>query len=107
MPAAVLDGPADIECRQLGKSRASGTSHLSSDSVTALVRLAEQSSTGARVNSIFGEGVNPKLRKVRAGLALLGWPAGELLQHGRRRIVYGLTLVSNRPPYLRAPAQTP
>jgi len=63
IPAAVLDGTADIEFRRLGRSRAYGTSHLSSDSVTALVRLAEQSSTGARVNSIFGEGVNPKLRR--------------------------------------------
>jgi hypothetical protein len=100
IPAAVLGGTADIEFEQLGKSRAYGTSHMSSDSVTALVRLAEQTSTGARVNSIFGEGVNPKLRKVRAGLALLGWPAGELLQHGRQRIVYGISLISNLLPYL-------
>lgn len=100
IPAAVLGGTAAIEFRQLGKSKAYGTSHLSSDSVTALVRLAEQSSTGARVNSIFGEGVNPKLRKVRAGLALLGWPAGQLLQHGRHRIVYGISLASNLLAYL-------
>jgi hypothetical protein len=100
IPAVVLDGTADIEFKRLGRSRAYGTSHLSSDSVTALVRLTEQSSTGARVNSIFGEGVNPKLRKVRSGLALLGWPAGELIQHGRRRIVYGISLVSNLLPYL-------
>lgn len=100
IPATVLGGTADIEFRQLGRSKAYGTSHLSGDSVAALVRLSEQSSTGARVNSIFGEGVNPKLRKVRAGLALLGWPAGELLQHGRQRIVYGISLVSNLLPYL-------
>lgn len=100
IPAAVLDGTADIEFKQLGRSRAYGTSHLSSDSVAALVRLAEQSSTGARVNSIFGEGVNPKLRKVRAGIALLGWPAGDLLQHGRQRIVYGISLATNLLPYL-------
>lgn len=100
VPAAVLGGTADIEFKQLGKSRSYGTSHLSGNSVTALVRLAEQSSTGARVNSIFGEGVNPKLRKVRTGLSLLGWPAGELLQHGRQRIVYGISLVSNLLPYL-------
>ena len=100
IPAAVLGGTADIEFRQLGRSKSYGTSHLSGDSVTALVRLAEQSSAGARVNSIFGEGVNPKLRKVRTGLSLLGWPAGELLQHGRQRIVYGISLVSNLLPYL-------
>lgn len=107
IPAAVLGGAADIEFRQLGRSRAYGTSHLSSDSVTALVRLAEQSSGGARVNSIFGEGVNPKLRKVRTGLALLGWPAGELLQHGRQRIVYGISLVTNLLPYLLGADEQP
>jgi hypothetical protein len=100
IPADVLGGTTDIEFRQLGRSRSYGTSHLSGDSVAALVRLAEQSSAGARVNSIFGEGVNPKLRKVRTGLSLLGWPAGELLQHGRQRIVYGISLVSNLLPYL-------
>jgi hypothetical protein len=53
-----------------------------------------------RVNSIFGEGVNPKLRKVRDGLDRLGWPSDELLQHRRQRIVYGVSLVSNLLPYL-------
>lgn len=53
-----------------------------------------------RVNSIFGEGVNPKLRKVRDGLDRLGWPSNNLLQHHRQRIVYGVSLVSNLLPYL-------
>jgi hypothetical protein len=53
-----------------------------------------------RVNSIFGEGVNPKLRKVRDGIDLLGWPSENLMRHGRQRIVYGVTLVSNLLPYL-------
>lgn len=100
VPAGVLDGSADIVYRELGRSKSYGTSHLSAESVNALVRLSEQSQTGIRVNSIFGEGVNPKLRKVRYGLDLLGWPAGELLQHGRQRIVYGISLVGNLLPYL-------
>jgi hypothetical protein len=100
IPADVLGGTADIRFRELGRSKSYGTSHLSTESVTALVRLAEQSKTGVRVNSIFGEGVNPKLRKVRSGLELLGWPADALLQHGRQRIVYGVSLVGNLLPYL-------
>ena len=52
------------------------------------------------MNSIFGEGVNPKLRKVRDGLDRLGWPSNDLLQHRRQRIVYGVSLVSNLLPYL-------
>lgn len=100
IPAAVLGSRDGIEFRQLGRSRSFGTSHLSGDAVSSLVRLSEQSRTGVRVNSIFGEGVNPKLRKVRAALDLLGWPSEELLQHGRQRIVYGVNLVANLLPYL-------
>jgi len=100
IPADVLGSRGGIEFRQLGRSRSFGTSHLSGDAVSSLVRLSEQSRTGVRVNSIFGEGVNPKLRKVRAGLDLLGWPSEELLQHGRQRIVYGVSLVANLLPYL-------
>jgi hypothetical protein len=100
IPRHVLGGHTGIVFHQLGKSRSFGTSHLSNDTVTALVRLAEQSHNGARVNSIFGEGVNPKLRKVRAGLDLLGWPSNDLLQHHRPRIVYGVSLVDNLLQYL-------
>jgi Domain of unknown function (DUF4338) len=100
VPAEILGGRGSIDFLQLGRSRSFGTSHLSAQSVSALVRLAEQSRTGVRVNSIFGEGVNPKLRKVRYGLDLLGWPSDQLLQHGRQRIVYGASLVRNLLPYL-------
>ena len=99
-PTEALGGHGRIEFRALGHSRSFGTSHLSSRTVSALVRLSEQSRMGVRANSIFGEGVNPKLRKVRDGLDLLGWPSEVLLQHGRQRIVYGVSLVSNLLPYL-------
>jgi hypothetical protein len=100
LPRSVLGATEDITFRRLGKSRSFGTSHLSSETVSALVRLAEQSRTGVRVNSIFGEGVNPKLRKIRYGLDLLGWPSDGLLRHRRHRIVYGVSLVENLLPYL-------
>jgi hypothetical protein len=100
IPPEVLGGRGTVEFRELGKSRSFGTSHLSDQTVAALVRLSEHSRTGIRVNSIFGEGVNPKLRKVRDGMDLLGWPSEELMRHGRQRIVYGVSLVSNLLPYL-------
>ena len=97
MPAELLGGRRGeyLEYQQLGKSAAYGTSHFSADTVAALVTLVEQTSNGQRVNSIFGEGVSPKLRKLRDGLAVLGLQAGELLQHGRQRIVYSVPLVRN------------
>ncbi|MEH0843115.1 Druantia anti-phage system protein DruA [Micromonospora sp. CPCC 205711] len=100
IPPEVLGGSRPIQFRQLGRSKSFGTSHFSAESVRALVRLAEQTAGGARVNSIFGEGVNPKFRKVRHGFDLLGWPSDTLLQHGRQRIIYGISLVDNLLPYL-------
>ena len=50
---------------------------------------------GRPVNSIFGEGVNPKLRKVRSALDAVGFPSDLLLQHGSPRIVYGIRLAEN------------
>lgn len=49
---------------------------------------------------MFGEGVNPRLRKVRDGLSELGLPADELLNHGVPRLVYGMSLVRNLREYL-------
>jgi Domain of unknown function (DUF4338) len=100
IPAHVLESTEDVTFRRLGKSKAFGTSHLSGTTVDSLVQLAEQSRMGVRVNSIFGEGVSPKFRKVRDGLDLLGWPANDLLRHGRHRIVYGVSLIENLLPYL-------
>ena len=107
IPAEVLDARADIRLERLGRSKSYGTSHLSTETVAALVRLSEQTRSGARINSLFGEGVNPKLRKVRAGLDALGWPSDELLKHGRQRIIYGASLVDNLKPYLLGMSSRP
>lgn len=100
IPADVLGGEHGIEFLRLGRSRSYGTSHLSTATTQALTRYTEQSQGGSRVNSIFGEGVNPKLRKLRAGIELLGWPAEDLLQHRRPRLIYGVSLVTNLRDYL-------
>ncbi len=89
-----------IRYLELGRSEAFGTSHYSSETVRHLVDLVHQSNGGQRVHSIFGEGVSPKLRKVRNGLDELGLPADHLLRHGRSRIVYGVGLVRNVRKYL-------
>ncbi len=89
-----------IRYLELGRSEAFGTSHYSGETVQHLVDLVHHSNGGQRVNSIFGEGVSPKLRKIRAGLDVLGLPADHLLRHGRPRIVYGVGLVRNVREYL-------
>jgi hypothetical protein len=96
-PAEVSGGEPGVRLGfyKLGRSRSFGTSHFSPETVDALVRVSEQTGSLVRVNSLFGEGVSPRLRKVRLGLAALGWPANDLLKHGRERILYGVPLVKN------------
>ncbi|MGA5764843.1 Druantia anti-phage system protein DruA [Nonomuraea bangladeshensis] len=96
-PASVMGGRKSIRMgfHKLGRSRSFGTSHFSEETVDALVRVSGLRGSIVRVNSLFGEGVSPRLRKVRLGLAALGWPANELLMHGRERILYGVPLVEN------------
>lgn len=114
-PASAVGGSDDdrMGFHELGRSRSFGTSHFGDETVEALVRLSAIAGSNVRVNSLFGEGVSPRLRKVRIGLSALGWPANELLKHGRERIVYGVPLVrnlrdyslgiSNNPDYLLDP----
>lgn len=85
----------EVRYQELGHSEAFGTSQYSDETVEALADLVQQSSGGQRMNSIFGEGASPKLRKVRQGLDLLGLPSGFLLRHHRRRIVYAVSLIRN------------
>lgn len=108
-PAEVLGGQAGdrMGFQELGRSRSFGTSHFTGASVEALLRLSRLQDSSVRVNSLFGEGVSPRLRKVRLGLAALGWPANELLQHGRERILYGVPLVSNLRDYSLGVDDTP
>lgn len=102
VPCSRIGGSAIEELRyeELGHSESFGTSHYADDTVEALTELAQQTANGSRVNSIFGEGVSPKLRKVRRGLELLGLPAEVLLRHYRHRIVYGVSLIRNLRDYL-------
>jgi hypothetical protein len=102
MPAARLGGKANDQLAflELGRSGSYGTSHFGSATVEALVALVQQSLTGQRVNSIFGEGVSPKLRKIRDGIDRLKLPTDALLMHGRHRIVYGVPLIRNLREYL-------
>ena len=100
VPAERLGGEPGDELRflNLGESAAYGTSHYSSETVAALSRVLEQAGR-QRVNYVFGEGVSPKLRKLRDALLLLGFSA-EVLKHHRKRVVYGVPLVSNLLEYL-------
>lgn len=97
MPAAAVGGAkaATLAFECLGRTAGYGSYHFSRETLAALEPLLGRLQRGRPVNSIFGEGVNPKLRKVRAALDAVGLPSNLLLQHGSPRLVYGIALASN------------
>ncbi len=76
----------------LGRTQGIGTFQFGDKTVAEMARLLAQSKRGQQVNSVFGEGVNPRLRKIRDGLDALGLATDDLLNHGGPRLVYGVEL---------------
>lgn len=108
IPADRLGGAKtdSIRYEEVGHSEAFGTSQFSDETINALVDLVQQSNE-QRVNSIFGEGVSPKLRKIRQALDLLNLPSDQLLRHHRPRVIYAVSLIHNLGDYLIGLARRP
>ncbi len=102
IPAVEVGGALSqhISYHRLGLTRGQGSFHFSAVTVDLIEVLLGQLGDSRMVNSIFGEGVNPRLRKIRNGLDLTGFPSDEVLTHGSPRIVYGIALVTNQRDYL-------
>ena len=84
-----------IEYRSIGLSEGFGSFHISQETLGLMATLIGRSKEARKVNSIFGEGVNPLMRKIREGLELLGLPSDVLMNHGNKRVVYGVSLARN------------
>lgn len=84
-----------LEYVHLGQSEGYGSYHFSRETLELMDVMLARSRDGRQINSIFGEGVNPKLRKVRAALDYVGLPADLLLQHGITREVFAVPLAKN------------
>jgi hypothetical protein len=96
-----------VRFKYLGKTKGVGTFQFSETTIKYLTRLVSQNATGVKVNSIFGEGINPRLRKLRDGLSHLGLDSDELLNHGAPRLIYGAKLCKNVEKYFLGLNQTP
>jgi hypothetical protein len=89
-----------IRFKLLGRTEGYGTFQFSPETVEAISNFLSQSAGGQRVHSIFGEGVNPRLRKIREGFDRLNLPSDILLTHGNQRLIYAVTLAQNFRNYL-------
>lgn len=91
---------AEIRYEQLGVTQGYGSAHLSKETRFALTRLEHRKETFRRVNNVFGEGANPKMRQLAGGLSALGLGSADLLRHASPRLVYGIPLICNLERYL-------
>ncbi len=98
----------ELRLLDMGFTKGYGSVHFSADTRTHLTSLLAHTNAAQLINNRFGEGVNPKLRRVSAGLAAVGISAVDrFIKHRSKRIVYGLPLCTNSYPFLRGEADTP
>jgi Domain of unknown function (DUF4338) len=102
VPAALVGGREGefVAYEELGTSEGFGSFHFSKETLRLADALLGRSKNGRKVNSIFGEGVNPLMRKLREALELMELPSDTLLRHGDKRIIYGIPLAANFRSYL-------
>jgi hypothetical protein len=84
-----------VEYENLGHSSGFGTYHFSRETIRLASILISRRKNGRLVNSIFGEGVNPLMRKIREALEIVGLQSDEILLHGNQRVTYGIRLAHN------------
>lgn len=96
IPAELLGGRPDdkLEYYKLGYSIGFGSFHFSQETLKWIKVLLGRK-TNRLVNSIFGEGVNPLMRKIREALDELGFLSDKILWHGNERVVYAVPLARN------------
>ena len=102
LPAGVISpDQAEIRYIPMGETGGFGTVQFSADTVEAVEKVVTSSRGYRQVNSVFGEGRSPKLRKLRNGLVELGFDPYMLLQHHQPRVIYGVKLFSGADEFLR------
>lgn len=93
LPAGTISpDQREIRYECLGNTTGYGTVQFSPDTVRSIENVLETEYGYQEVNSVFGEGFSPRLRKLRAGLEKLGFEADHLLKHHQQRRVFGAPL---------------
>lgn len=102
LPAELLGGHEGerLEFQYLQRSEAMGSFHLGEKTQQAIAAFLQSAGNGSRVHYVFGEGASPRMRGLREGLDKLGLKPDEILSHGQRRLIYGVSLIRNLQGYL-------
>jgi hypothetical protein len=105
----ILENKKDkIEYIRYGLTKGYGSIHFSEETIKCLNELQEQTKQARLINNRFGEGINPKFRRVSAGLSSIGLTAvDKFLRHRSQRIVYGVPLGKKTYEFLRGETDDP
>ncbi len=95
-----------IEYEELGYTQGYGSIQFGPSTRKRLSQVTRFKEGRRVVNGRFGEGVAPRMRKIRRGLTNVGLD-GDLLKHDSRRIVYGVDLAADAKEYLRGETDDP
>lgn len=101
--------PADngeIRYEEIGTTDGVGTVQFGATTRKWLSTVTRVDEGRRVVRGRFGEGVSPRLRKIRQGLTKCGL-SGDLLKHNSRRVIYSVDLAENAKPFLRAESEEP
>ena len=90
----------EIRYSYLGETTGYGTVQFADDTVRALDSVMRRRRGYRDVNSVFGEGASPRLRKLRSGLDAIGFNASLTMLHHQGRRIYGVPLFPAAGAYL-------
>lgn len=88
-----------IEYDQIGYTEGYGSIQFGPKTRKRLTQVTQFEEGRKVVRGRFGEGISPRIRKIRRGLNNCGLQT-DLLKHESRRIVYGIDLAENTKEYL-------
>ena len=119
LPAGTIapDQP-ELRYEPIGETTGFGTVQFSPETSRAIDALLSHRRVWKDVNSVFGEGTSPKLRKLKQGMRLIGFNPDRMLRHQQRRLIYAVPLSPasrdwllergvELPSYLKDPARYP
>ena len=115
LPAGTIAPEQESICyNAIGQTSGFGTIQFSAETSKSIDAYLANERDFREVNSVFGEGTSPKLRKLKMGLRRLGFDPDKLIQHRHHRLIYGIPLfptardwlqerVTELPGYVSAP----
>lgn len=102
----VPTGAGEIEYEELGYTEGYGSIQFGPKTRKRLGQVTEFHEGRQVVRGRFGEGIAPRMRKIRRGLQNCNLD-GDLLKHESKRIVYGIDLAKQATAYLRGETNDP